>query len=78
MKIAREKEGRLTDYENKIGMLVCEAERLNGLLKQKLEEIEYYKGRCLKVELLSGENEKLKQDLRNNQQSLEMKGREAD
>jgi len=36
-------EPKLKDYENKIGLLVTETERLNNLLRQKLEEIELSK-----------------------------------
>lgn len=45
-----QQEGKMKDYENKIGMLVCETERLNGLLRSKLEEVEMMKGRCRKME----------------------------
>lgn len=63
------------DYENKIGMLVTETERLNGLLKCKLEELEAQKKQN---QSYGYEIDKVKQDYRTLQSAFEKKQKDYD
>jgi uncharacterized small protein (DUF1192 family) len=44
-------EDRLKEYENRIALLTQEIERLNGVLRQRAEEIDNWKSRYSKIEI---------------------------
>lgn len=47
----RQLESKISEYENRIGLLTQEIERLNNVLRQRLGEIEEWKGRYSKLEI---------------------------
>lgn len=44
----------MANYENKINMMQAENDRINGILKSRLSDIEEWKGKYMRIEATMG------------------------
>ena len=74
----RSKEGKVLEYENKIGLLVSEIERLNNNLRISREEIENWKQRYEKIEITIRDKGQFEYEVTRIREVLVLKEREID
>ena len=71
-------DAKAKDLEMKIGKLVYETERLNNILKQKLEEIEVMRGKITRSESRVSEFSKYEIEYKKLVQVIDLKTQELD